>query len=77
MLDNLTYQFLQNPTEDNAINILKYTYSNKFYNIGMILGNFFSTLLPFSLSIKENYAINSYHGKEYEKAFDIFVHHWF
>ena len=71
MLDTLTQQFLQNPTENTANNILQYTYSNKLYAIGIVLGYYFSKIFPYSLCIKESHAVNAYYATEYEKAFDI------
>jgi len=72
MLDDLSFKFLNNANEDNALNILKFARNNKIYYAGMVFGEFFSNLFPFSLSIKEEYAVNAYHGIEYEKAYDVF-----
>ena len=72
MLDNLAFEFLNNTNEENALNILRFARNNNLHYIGMVFGEFFSTLFPFSLSIKEEYAVNAYYGKEYEKAYDIF-----
>ena len=72
MLDELSHKFLENPTEKNAVSILKYTCEKQLFNIGMILGDYLTKLFTYSLELKERYAINAYYGNDYKKAFEIF-----
>lgn len=72
MLDSISNDFLQTPTEDNALSILKYTRYNNLFNIGIILGKFFSSLFPKSVHILEEFAINAYYAKKYPTSYDIF-----
>ena len=71
MLDNIASQFLQNPTIENAKNILRYTRTNNMESLGMIFVDFLYKQFPYSLEIKEECAINSFNNKKYDIAFDI------
>ena len=72
MLNELSHKFLDNPNEVNALNILKHTCGNKLYDIGIVMGDFFTRLFPFSLQLMEYYAINAHYGNYHKKSFEIF-----
>jgi len=72
MIDDLIQQFLQNPTENNANNILFQCRIKNLFNIGVKFGEYVSNLFPHCIYILEEYALLCHYSKDYIKAYEIF-----
>jgi len=72
MLDNIIDDFLKNPSNSLATNILRYTISTCQFRLGYIFADYFNILFPNSIDIKEEYAIICYKLEKYEKSYDVF-----
>ena len=62
--------FLRNPTEYNAINILRVLRTHELRHTVLLLGEFFSSLFPSYIDINDEIAICAYHVNNQILAFD-------
>ena len=72
MLEQLAYEFLIFHNETEANGLVQASRLSGFHHLGMLLGRFFEKQFPHSITIKDEYAINTYYSKQYEKAYNIF-----
>ena len=72
MLEEIIQEFLKTPSNNLAVNILKYTIGSNQLQLGSIFADYFSILFPTSIEIKEDYAIICYRLQKYEKSYEIF-----
>jgi len=72
MIDNLIGQFLEFPTEQIAIIILIQCRYRKLFNISIQFAEYVYNLFPYSVSIKEEYALACYYTENHIKCYDIF-----
>lgn len=72
MLEQLSCNFLEYHNEFDAIQILQTCRINRLYHIGVFIGEFLEKQFPHSVSIKNEYAINSFFSEDYERSFNIF-----
>ena len=55
MLEEIIQEFLKTPSNNLAVNILKYTIGSNQLQLGSIFADYFSILFPTSIEIKEDY----------------------
>lgn len=66
----LSAQFLKNPTEHNAINIIRCLRTDGMNNTVLLIGEFLSSLFPNYLDIMDELALCSYYNNDPTLAFD-------
>jgi GR25 family glycosyltransferase involved in LPS biosynthesis len=66
----LSAQFLKNPTEHNAINIIRCLRTDGMNNTVLLIGEFLSSLFPNYLDIMDELALCSYYNNNSTLAFD-------
>ena len=69
-IDRLCFEFLKNPVENNAINLLRCIRSNNMFYLTTYIGKYFLKKFPYLLDIKDEYAISAYYCNDHENAFD-------
>jgi len=72
MLDNLIDEFLKNPSNDLAINILRYMGATNQLKLGLIFADYFELLFPNSVELREEHSILCYKLEKYEQSYNIF-----
>lgn len=72
MLEQLSCNFLEYHYEFDAIQILQTCRINRLYHLGVFIGEFLEKQFPHSVSIKNEYALNSFFSEDYERSFNIF-----
>lgn len=72
MIEALSYQFIKYQDEHIALEILRFLRSNGRHYIGMTLGELFSSIFPHSKDIMDEWGINTFYCKKYEKSYDIY-----
>lgn len=70
LYNNLATEFLNNPTEHNAINLVRCLRTDGLNHLVVLIANFFSTLFPNYLDIIDELALCSYYTNNPENAFD-------
>ena len=70
-LDELTFKFLKDRSENNAVNLLRYVRQNNNFNLSMIIGEFLSKEYKNSYYILQEYAICAYYANDFIKSYDI------
>lgn len=66
----LSTEFLSNPTEHNAINIIRCLRTDGLNNLVLLIGEFLSSLFPTYLDIIDELALCSYYNNDPISAFD-------
>lgn len=69
-IDKLCLEFLKNPIENNAINLLRCIRCNNMFYLTTYIGSYMLKKFPYLLDIKDEYAISAYYCNDHEKAFD-------
>jgi len=67
----LATDFLKNPTDENALHLLKCLRSEKMHELSVIIGVYFIKRYPYSIDIKDELALNAYFIGNHHLAFDI------
>jgi GR25 family glycosyltransferase involved in LPS biosynthesis len=69
--DTIFKNFILSPSETNVVNLLRYLRTNNFFQITILLSEYFETMFPFSTDIKDECAISSYYSNDHSKAYDV------
>jgi GR25 family glycosyltransferase involved in LPS biosynthesis len=69
-IDKLCLEFLKNPIENNAINLLRCARSNNMFHLTTYIGKYMLKKFPYLLDVKDEYAISAYYCNDHESAFD-------
>ena len=69
-IDKLCLEFLKNPIENNAINLLRCIRCSNMFHLTTYIGSYMLKKFPYLLDIKDEYAISAYYCNDHEKAFD-------
>jgi len=70
-INALATDFIKNPTDDNAINLMRLIRSERFFELSVLLGTYFMKLYPYSIDIKDELALNAYFLGNHNLAFDV------
>ena len=71
-MNNLAKQFLENPEQQTAIELLRKIRVENLFNISSHIAQYITQLYPNNINILEEYGISLYYTKEYEKSYNTF-----
>jgi GR25 family glycosyltransferase involved in LPS biosynthesis len=72
MIEELSLKFVEEETESNAFNLINFCRRNNLFDIGFILGKYFSKKFENSVNIIDEYGIISYYKGEHKKSYEIY-----
>ena len=72
MIEELSLKFAQEETESNAFNLINFCRRNNLFDIGFILGKYFSKKFQNSVNIIDEYGIICYYKGEHKKSYEIY-----
>ena len=70
-LDNLCLTFLKEKNEVSAVNLLRSIRQTNEFNLGLLVGEYFTNQYPNSYYILQEYSICCYYAGEIETSFDV------
>ena len=70
-IDNLVFEFLKEPIETKALNILRCARSHNMFSLGVFLGKYFIERFAYNIDILDEQSIMLYYNNNHKEAFDI------
>lgn len=71
-LDLISKEFLTNPSEQNALSLLKNLKHNNAHNICCLFGEYFSKMFPHNFEIRDETAFSLYKIGNYERSYNLY-----
>ena len=70
-INTLTLEYLKNPVENKALNLLRCCRSHSQHSLGVFLGRFLTVKYPYNIDILDEISIMLYYSNKKESAYDI------